>query len=113
MGMRLTEARTPLEFQAFVVDGHFGISGFDADSAFSGLTLLTVVMPFSNSYIYVVVLTLSVYDMYVPLLLACDCEMVTPIAVSALFTGVEINPNCPLAWGMSSPEKLLVPKKNH
>ena len=28
-------------------------------------------------------------------------------------TGVEIKPNCPLAWGMSSPEKLLVPKKNH
>ena len=28
-------------------------------------------------------------------------------------TGVEIKPNIPLAWGMSSPEKLLVPKKNH
>ena len=27
--------------------------------------------------------------------------------------GVEIKPNFPLAWGMSSPEKLLVPKKNH
>ena len=27
--------------------------------------------------------------------------------------GVEIKPNIPLAWGMSSPEKLLVPKKNH
>ena len=27
--------------------------------------------------------------------------------------GVEIKPNVPLAWGMSSPEKLLVPKKNH
>ena len=28
-------------------------------------------------------------------------------------TGVEIKPNFPLARGMSSPEKLLVPKKNH
>ena len=28
-------------------------------------------------------------------------------------SGVEIKPNVPLAWGMSSPEKLLVPKKNH
>ena len=27
--------------------------------------------------------------------------------------GVEIKPNFPLARGMSSPEKLLVPKKNH
>ena len=27
--------------------------------------------------------------------------------------GVEIKPNFPLAWGMSNPEKLLVPKKNH
>ena len=29
------------------------------------------------------------------------------------FTGVKIKPNFPLAWGMSSPEKLLVPKINH
>ena len=29
------------------------------------------------------------------------------------YSGVEIKPNFPLAWGMSSPEKLLVPKKNH
>ena len=28
-------------------------------------------------------------------------------------TGVEIKPHFPLAWGMSSPEKLLFPKKNH
>ena len=28
-------------------------------------------------------------------------------------SGVEIKLNFPLAWGMSSPEKLLVPKKNH
>ena len=27
--------------------------------------------------------------------------------------GIEIKPNFPLARGMSSPEKLLVPKKNH
>ena len=32
---------------------------------------------------------------------------------STSFSGVEIKPNFPLAWGMSSPEKLLVPKKNH
>ena len=31
----------------------------------------------------------------------------------APLSGVEIKPNVPLAWGMSSLEKLLVPKKNH
>ena len=34
-------------------------------------------------------------------------------AMQSLVSGVEIKPNFPLAWGMSSPEKLLVPKKNH
>ena len=29
------------------------------------------------------------------------------------YSGVEIKPNFPLARGMSNPEKLLVPKKNH
>ena len=32
---------------------------------------------------------------------------------SIAITGLEIKPNLPLAWGMSSPEKLLVPRKNH
>ena len=34
-------------------------------------------------------------------------------AQSPELPGVEIKPNFPLARGMSSPEKLLVPKKNH
>ena len=37
----------------------------------------------------------------------------TQCNISHAYTGVEIKPNVPLAWGMSSPEKLLVPKKNH
>ena len=33
--------------------------------------------------------------------------------VKRAYAAVEIKPNFPLAWGMSSPEKLLDPRKNH
>ena len=36
------------------------------------------------------------------------CVIISEVGTS----GVEIKPNFPLAWGMSSPEKLLVPNKN-
>ena len=44
------------------------------------------------------------------------CPLPDPDVGPSIFVcgaGVEIKPNFPLAWGMSSPEKLLVPKKNH
>ena len=39
--------------------------------------------------------------------------LISMILIMSSTPGVEIKPNFPLARGMSSPEKLLVPKKNH